>query len=230
MTTRLVPISCGHGPFVLYAYALIGDRVVLVDSGMPGSADRILGSLAEHGIGPCDISLIALTHAHIDHTGSAAALAEKTGAPIAVHHADAPFLRAGTSAPVEGRSAGARFVAPFVKRADEASVSAPIGVEPTVLLSGGESLDAWGVGARVLATPGHTDGSVSIVTDDGDVIVGDLLTARFTRPSTPGPGIFVTDMTGMARSIAAIMQLEPRATYASHSAPFTLARMRSAFA
>lgn len=67
-------------------YLLTGERAVLVDSGRPADAPRILEVLKEHA---ANLSLILVTHGHWDHAGCAARLREATKAPIAIHRADA---------------------------------------------------------------------------------------------------------------------------------------------
>jgi len=67
--------------------------VVLADAGLPHEALRILHALER--IGRPSLNLIYITHAHIDHFGGAAAVQRATGAPIAVHGADAADLAAG---------------------------------------------------------------------------------------------------------------------------------------
>ena len=56
---------------------------VIVDTGVPGSADRILDGLQQIGHAPGDVQKIIVTHMHIDHTGSLADLKSATGAPAA---------------------------------------------------------------------------------------------------------------------------------------------------
>jgi glyoxylase-like metal-dependent hydrolase (beta-lactamase superfamily II) len=58
MRTRVVavPLSISN------AYLLLGDRPVLVDTGVPGEEARLAGALRAHGVAPQDLALIALTH------------------------------------------------------------------------------------------------------------------------------------------------------------------------
>ena len=55
---------------------------VLIDTGIPGSENKIGKALTEHGLTFRDIKLIVVTHAHTDHAGSAARVRELSGAPI----------------------------------------------------------------------------------------------------------------------------------------------------
>lgn len=77
------------------SFLLIGERPIVVDTGVPGSAPKILAALAREGFAPGDVSLILITHRHVDHIGSAAAVKQATGAPVAVHALDAEWLGRG---------------------------------------------------------------------------------------------------------------------------------------
>ena len=62
---------------------------ILVDAGIPGSETKIERMLARHGLSFKDIKLIVVTHAHVDHAGSAHAIRELSRAPIVAHVDDA---------------------------------------------------------------------------------------------------------------------------------------------
>src|SRR5439155_11422058 len=71
------------------------DGLVLIDTGVPGSAEKILAAVRELGHAPADIRHILITHIHADHTGSLAALKQATGAPAYMHPLDAALLGEG---------------------------------------------------------------------------------------------------------------------------------------
>ncbi len=144
---------------------------VLVDAGLPGSESKIEKALRRHGLSFEDIRLIVVTHAHVDHAGSAALLRELSGAPIVAHEGDAKHFSRNT--PMTFCPTG-RFGRLFLK--------APLihepyrGFAPDILLSNGDTLDLsrHGIPGTVRPTPGHTAGSISVELPTGDALVGDL--------------------------------------------------------
>ncbi|RSS98435.1 MBL fold metallo-hydrolase, partial [Streptomyces sp. WAC05950] len=149
--TKVVPIPV-MGRHNINAYLLLGRRPVIVDAGTPGSGRRIAEQVASHGVDPADVSLIVVTHGHIDHFGSAAELHRLTGAPVAGHVADLgpfrtgrarePYLPTGRMGRLMARNKNLHLrVEPF---------------EPGVLVTGETDLDDFGVAARIMPTPGHT--------------------------------------------------------------------------
>ena len=73
------------------AYAVVvDDGVVLIDTGIPGRADKVANAVeaARHRIG--EVHTILLTHWHLDHVGSVAELRRRSGARIVAHSVDAP--------------------------------------------------------------------------------------------------------------------------------------------
>lgn len=152
------------------SFILIGKRPVLVDTGIPGSAKKILAVLEREGFAPSDVSLILITHRHVDHIGSAAALREATGAPVAVHHLDAEYLARGDGGPRPPTGLGGRI---FDLTGVPGAPTDPC--EPDIVIDGPFDLAQYGVAdCSVLHTPGHTAGSISALLPNGDVLAGDL--------------------------------------------------------
>jgi glyoxylase-like metal-dependent hydrolase (beta-lactamase superfamily II) len=68
------------------------EGLAVIDPGYTGSFRAVLRFVEEQGVGPID--WVILTHHHVDHAGTAFALCQATGARLAVHEADAPYLQA----------------------------------------------------------------------------------------------------------------------------------------
>lgn len=196
-----------------------GDGLVVVDSGFRGSTPAILRAARRLGYAAEAIRLIALTHVHMDHAGSAAALRRATSAPIALHRADVPKARAGSHNLPSGRGWTGRTLERVFNGLRLRFPYEPF--EPDVLLEPGQSLDTYGFKARVLATPGHTLGSVSFELPDGILIVGDAIINQL-RVGMPMYGEDTALAYASARSLLAH---SPQLLYSGHGRPFAGAEL-----
>ena len=196
---------------------IVRDRsVLLVDTGNPGDEVAILAAMKQAGIGCDEVSLILVTHGHPENYGSADALRELIGAPVAVHEADAAAVRPGVGAP----RFPVRVVPGLIRIAHERRiVSGSRGVEPDILIGGVADLGAFGLRGRIVPTPGHTPGSVSVLLAGGTAIVGDLLSSLFPggRPRLP---FRMDDPVAAKRSIADLLALGPEQVYAAYGGPW----------
>ena len=151
-------------------FALVDDdgSVTLVDAGMRGAPARVVAGLAAIGKHPKDVTRILLTHTHIDHAAGAAELAERTGAPVDVPAAEAPFAEAGTSPPPNT----SRFLGRLLNRLPGGGFP-PITVGERIMPD--TVLDTAG-GLRVIATPGHSPGHISLLHEPSRVLItGDAI-------------------------------------------------------
>lgn len=170
---------------VVNAYVVKADVLTLVDTGTPGGATAILSAIRALGRQPSDVGRILLTHSHADHAGNAAELARATGAPVHVAPLEAPFVRDGTEQPrpLPATPIG-RVLVPYVK------VALPWALPPTPVeesLGDGEAVGPF----RVIATPGHTAGHVSLLWEErGLLFAGDAaanLTGIGPHPAADDP-------------------------------------------
>src|SRR6266702_4049769 len=101
---------------------------MIVDTGVAGRAPAMLKQIAVAGLLPADVKLILLTHYHADHSGSAFALREATGAPIAIHRDDAGQLRRGGRVDLQPTSVMPRLMKVILSRAEIPAI------EPDIIL------------------------------------------------------------------------------------------------
>ncbi|MFI8962380.1 MBL fold metallo-hydrolase [Streptomyces sp. NPDC053493] len=221
--TKVVPLPV-MGRHHINAYLLLGRRPVVVDAGTPGSGRRIYEQIAAQGVDPGDVSLIVLTHGHIDHFGSAAELRRLTGAPVAGHVADlGPYRTGRAREPYLPTGPLGRLMAR--NRKLHARVEA---VEPDVLVTGETGLEDFGVAARIMPTPGHTAGSVSVLTGEGDLVAGDLIANSLFglvrgRPANPP---FHDDPRENLASLREMLALDPVALHVGHGTALEPDRVR----
>jgi len=208
----LIPIALP----ISNVFLLKGDRPILIDTGQPRDADAITNALRIHGVALADLSLLLHTHAHWDHCGSTKTLRESTSAAVAVHHVDAAMMRRGDNGVLKPANLAGRLLQPFLDHRFPA-------VDPDLLIREEISLAPFGVAARVLFTPGHTDGSISVLTDEGDAIVGDLLMGGFLGgklfPRRPGLHYFANELDVVRASIRKVLDMSPRRILPGHGGP-----------
>jgi len=199
------------------SFLILGARPILVDTGLPGNSEIILSALREHSLDPRDLALIVITHAHIDHTGSAAALKKATGAPVLIHTKDAGYLRNGGSAPARPNALLGRLLGLFIgsKKPDPA-----LALEPDIVIDGEYPLDAFGIPGRIIPAPGHTFGSIAVVLPGTACLCGDLVMGML--PATrPRISIFAEDPGEIIRSIRTILDTNTPVIYTGHGGPFS---------
>lgn len=157
------------------AHLVIGKGgAILVDTGLPGSENKIDRILVQQNLSWKDIKLIVLTHAHVDHAGAAAGVREICGAPILAHEGDIDFYTGRKHMTFCTTGWVGRV---FVKtRFPHTPYTA---FHPDILLRNDEvlSLKEYGVEGKVRHTAGHTAGSIVVELSSGDALVGDLIAA-----------------------------------------------------
>jgi glyoxylase-like metal-dependent hydrolase (beta-lactamase superfamily II) len=193
------------GRDLINSFALVQDdgSVTLVDCGLKRAPARIVAGLAAIGKHPADVTRIVLTHVHPDHAGAAAEMSRRTGAPVLVHDGDHGWARAGrvvdgtdTSTPVGkvfARLGGGRFEA----------------FEPGPALSDGDLLPVAG-GLRVVHTPGHSPGHVSLLVEESrTLITGDaLFNFGFLRGARISPSFLCSDFAMTKRTAHRLAELD----------------------
>jgi glyoxylase-like metal-dependent hydrolase (beta-lactamase superfamily II) len=182
--------------------------MVLFDCGAPGSENRIIRKMNE--IGRDDLKLIYISHAHIDHYGSAAALREMTGADIAIHTDDSQDMALGNSilGRTKGRGFFIHFCFPLIER-----IWTCMPTTADILLEDGDTLNNYDFDAIVLHTPGHTDGSSSLILKNGDAFVGDLISSS-GQPRAQR--FFAQDWDQIPASIQRLSGKNPKRVYTGH--------------
>jgi glyoxylase-like metal-dependent hydrolase (beta-lactamase superfamily II) len=212
------------------SYIIQGDAAVMIDTGMPGQAKKFTRALAGIPLAAQEIKLMIITHGHLDHIGSAAAFKEITGARIAMHSADKEWLeKAGKTVPPfpPGVTTWGRIMSGIMTqfggpmRIDPAVVEVDLGDQPF-------SLAAYGISGRVLATPGHTPGSVSVLLDSGAAFVGDLAMNRHFLRFGPGLPVLAENMEVVIKSWKYLLEQGARTVYPTHGKPFSAEIMRRA--
>ena len=155
----------------VYSYILLGEKICLIDAGVWGTAPQLQGYLKQIGRSPQEISMVLMTHAHPDHIGGCLAIKKASSASFYAHPADKPWIE-----DVE-RQYRERPILNFFEL-----VEGPVPVSRE--LREGDTL-SWDKGKtlRVLETPGHSLGSISLFFEgEGALFTGDAVPAAGTIP------------------------------------------------
>ena len=167
------------GPFNWYLIEEAG-RLTLVDAGFPGHFSVFKKGLASLGKTIKDIEAIVLTHGHADHIGFAEKVRKSTGVPVYVHKEDAKMVGKPLQLPWMGLLSNAwrSYTAKMLGVAILNGVFTLPHLTKVETVEDGQVLDIPGH-PRIIHTPGHTDGEISLLMEDRKVILtGDTIVTR----------------------------------------------------
>jgi len=183
----------------------------LVDSGLALRRKALEGALLSAGCQPSDLRLALITHGDLDHIGNCAYLQQNYGVKIAMHPADAGMAERGDMGVGRHVTGTRKLIFKFLP-----FLLAYRPFSPDLLLNDKDDLNAWGLDAQVYHLPGHSSGSIGILTAEGDLFCGDLLYG------SPDPSLhFIVDQPDLAQtSIERLKTLGVRTVYPGHGGPF----------
>lgn len=207
-----------HRIFGLMAYSYLiedGHGLYLVDGGMPGTGGAILRRIREMGRRPEELLFALVTHAHVDHFGGLAAVQEASGCAIVCHPAHARALRTGGGLVSPGLNVFGKIYE-RIANASLPKIRLPR-LRRVLTVEDGTPLHRFGLAARVLHTPGHSVGDLTLVLDDGSAFVGDLVQGRrLPRVLPPEFSIMAVDEPAMFASWKALLASGAKVLYPGH--------------
>ena len=215
---------------VVRSYLIVEEGAILVDCGPPGQAKKIERQLGRLTVDPTDVTLIVLTHSHADHAGCVNELRELTGARIVVGSADRGWLEQGVVAVPTPTNAWGKFVAATFKALMLPFVQLPAAEADIFVEDEDLDLAPYGVNGRVLATPGHTPGSLTVLLHGGDAIVGDMAMSGPPFASRPGLPFAAEDTEALLKSWRELLRRGAKTIYPAHGKPFPADVMRALLA
>jgi len=185
---------------------------ILIDTGIKNRREKLEAEIIDAGCQPGDLKLIIITHGHVDHVGNAAYLRDKYGAKIAMHRGDVGMVNGGGMFGDAPQSLMIKIVGFFMNITGLGNFET---FTPDILLENNHSLQEYGLGATVLHTPGHSKGSISILTASGDLFSGDIFNG-----SVEGVTTLVDDQTTLTSSVEQLKTLNAETFYPGHGNPF----------
>jgi hydroxyacylglutathione hydrolase len=190
---------------------------ILIDTGGANRRSELEKALESAGCRPGNLQLIVITHGDFDHTGNAAYLRDKFGTKIAMHHDDSGMAERGDM--FWNRKPGnilVRLMAPIIPILSGFGKAERF--TPALYLEDGDDLSDYGCDAKVVYIPGHSRGSVGILTTGGDLFCGDL----FENTDTPGLNSIMDDPATANASVQRLQSLEIHTVYPGHGEPFPM--------
>ncbi len=187
---------------------------ILIDTGLSKRRNDLVRELETAGCEPGDLKLIIITHGHLDHNGNTAYLRERYDTKIAMHSGDSAMTESGDMfRGVKGLTVAiVRIILPLV------GLSRYDSFRPDIILVDGHDLSEYGFDARVVHIPGHSKGSIGILTTGGDFFCGDLL----VNMDKPAKNTLIDDLADMDASVEKLKTLEIETVYTGHGEPFQM--------
>ena len=201
-----LPLTMGDGDSArtFHPAAVETERgVVLLDAGLPGTADDLAAALHDAGLDLADVTAVLLTHHDGDHAGGLAGVRERADDPVVyAHEAAAPFVD-GREHPIKTDSDAERY--PPV----------PVDVE----LRDGVTFRTAAGPMRAVFTPGHAPGHLALHFPAADLLLaGDALTSADGDLRPPSER-FTPDVAEATRSVGRLTELAVARTHCYHGGP-----------
>lgn len=210
-------------------YILCHEGVILIDGGMPGQVQRFKYHLSWLPVRPEEIKLVVLTHGHAGHVGTVKEIQELTGCKIALHHGEQDWLENAIVPAVPGVNLWGRFLSQLMSKAGRLNSFPPASVD-LPLLDEGLSLHEYGLPGRIVHTPGHTAGSVSVIMESGEAFVGDLAVNAMPLRLNPGLPVLAENFPQVKESWQKLLEMGVKTIFPAHGKPFPVEVIRKAVA
>ena len=204
---------------------LIRDRgTILIDAGVPGRINKFEKSFKRFNVDPDDIKAIIITHCHWDHVGSLKELKSLTGAKTIVHKNDADLLEKGELIVPPGVTRWGKILGVLLRGVGRKATTEPNKVD---IILGDEDypLEEFGIPGKIIFTPGHSRGSISVFLDSGEAFVGDAAMSGFPLTIGPNLPVFAEDLPVLKETWTKLIDNGAKTIYPGHGKPFSIEKL-----
>jgi len=212
---EIIPIT-SHYIFGASAYLLKTETgCFLIDTGIAKKRAQLEKELREAGCQPGNLKLIIITHGHLDHVGNTAYLRDKYGAKVAMHKGDYGMVESGDMFVDTKGGVMIGLVGLLMKALGLSDYER---FTPDLYLEDNQDLSAYGLDATIIHIPGHSKGSIGVLTAGGDLFCGDLL----VNTDKPAKNTLIDDPAEYDASVERLRTLEIKTVYPGHGKPFRM--------
>jgi hydroxyacylglutathione hydrolase len=194
----------------------VSEGFILIDTGLAIHWEKLESKLLSVGCLPDKLKLVIITHGDLDHTGNCAKLQEKYKCKIAIHKDDSLMVENGLLLKRKNRSFHAKVFSLIRKLFRRKFTFDKF--KPDIYLIDGQDLNEYGFNAKVVHIPGHTKGSIGILTDDGNLFAGDT----FTNRRKPEKANYIENHLELENSINRLKKMNIRMIFPGHGRPFKM--------
>lgn len=201
-------IKCG----IVNCFLIKGEqKSILVDTATYNYRNYIYNKIKD-----CNVSLIILTHGHVDHIGCTKFLANKLNIPIAMSYDDYKLSKDNTIHKVYADSLAGYVLKFFSELNFKTKIQS---FEPQIFLKDNQSIKNYGVDAKIISLKGHTKGSIGIIANK-NFIVGDAL-------MNGGLSLIYENKKAMLKSANKIKNSCAKIIYTGHGKPFNIDKIKN---
>jgi glyoxylase-like metal-dependent hydrolase (beta-lactamase superfamily II) len=191
------------------------DGFILIDTGLAMYWKELEHELVAAGCLPGNLKLVIITHGDLDHTGNCLKLQEKYKCKVAIHKDDSFQAENGIFVKRKIRTFTGRIFV-MIRRLKRRGKFTFEKFKPDIYLTEGQKLTEYGLDATVIHIPGHTKGSIGIITDDGILFAGDI----FTNRKKPDLATYIENTRDLENSYARLKTMQIKTIYPGHGKPF----------
>lgn len=188
---------------------------ILIDVGT--NFKKLVKLINNYGLNYNNLKLVIITHCHPDHVGALNQFKAESNCKVLIHEKEKDTLEKGYSAPEGGTiilSKAIEFIANNLLK----GISTFKPVKPDIVIEDTYDLKDYGINARIQCTPGHTEGSISVIVDNKVAIVGDVL---FNIMPNTIISLYSNDKSKLLQSCEGLLKSKYSIYYLGHGEPLT---------
>lgn len=188
---------------------------ILVDTGKSSAYKQLVKNIHCLGLPKKSENILVLTHAHFDHCQNAKTLSMDHHYKILLSQKEEHFALAGRTPVPSGTNSFSRLIVGIRRRISFPRLNFDA-FQPDVLIQNEYDFKYCNLPIRIIITPGHSVGSVSILVDDEIAIVGDAMFGVFRNSAFPP---FANDVQELIRSWGKLLQTRCQLFLPGHGNP-----------